>query len=133
MITPDLKISNWSHELNNAVLDKEVGISLAFLAGDDSFRSYVAEFKPGSHITAHYHPEGIEIYQILSGKGLMKTGSLLSNNDVTWNQPVDVQSGDFFTITPKMVHQLENNFSESLILIVTCSPSNLGHNRIVIK
>lgn len=126
-----LKVSHWAHELGNAIPDKAVGISLAPLAGNDSFTSYVTEIPPGVSVAAHYHPEGIEIYQILSGKGLMKTGSVTAGHSVRWEQCVDVTSGDFFTIHPGTVHQLENNSSERLILIVTCSPTNLSYNRIV--
>jgi len=130
MIT-DLKISNLDRELLNAVPDPEVGISLSFLAGNDQFASYAVELKPGAHVAPHYHPAGVEIYQILSGNGLMKTGLVLPNKSIAWNQSIEVQSGDFFTIYPGIVHKLENNSSERLILIVTCSPSNLDHNRIV--
>jgi len=130
-MTVPLQISNWSRELTHAVPDPEVGISLAFLAGNDQFTSYAVELKSGSHVSAHYHPEGIEIYQILSGAGVIKTGSITADETIKWNQPVEVQSGDFFTIHPGIVHRLENNFSERLILIVTCSPSNLRNNRIV--
>lgn len=127
----DLKISNWEHELSHAIPDKAVGISLAPLAGNDLFASYVTEIHSGACVAAHYHPEGIEIYQILSGKGFMKTGSVLADSTINWDQGVEVKSGDFFTIHPGVVHQLENNTSESLILIVTCSPTNLRYNRIV--
>jgi len=127
----DLKISNWEHELINAIPDKAVGISLSSLAGNDLFTSYVAEIALGSCVGAHYHPVGIEIYQILSGRGLMKTGSVLADKSIRWNQCVEVKKGDFFTIHPGVVHQLENNYSERLILIVTCSPTNLRHNRVV--
>jgi mannose-6-phosphate isomerase-like protein (cupin superfamily) len=131
MIKNDLKVSHWAHELGNAIPDKAVGISLAPLAGNDLFTSYVAEIPAGVSVAAHYHPKGIEIYQILSGKGLMKTGSVAADQSVKWDQCVEVTSGDFFTIHPSTVHQLENNSSERLILIVTCSPTNLSYNRIV--
>lgn len=127
----DLKVSNWEQELLNAIPDPAVGISLAQLAGNNQFTTYVAEIPSGSCVAAHYHPEGVEIYQILSGKGTMKTGSILPDESMQWNQPVEVKSGDFFTIHPEVVHQLENNSSEKLILIVTCSPTNLSYNRIV--
>lgn len=127
----DLKVCNWIHELDNAILDPSVGISLAPLAGNDLFTSYVTEILPGAHVAAHYHPEGIEIYQILSGRGFMKTGSVSTDKSISWNQGIEVGSGDFFTIYPGVVHRLENNSPEKLILIVTCSPSNLGFNRIV--
>ncbi len=133
MIETTLKISNWQDELKNAVPDKAVGISLASLAGNELFTSYVTEILPHSFVAAHYHPEGVEIYQILSGRGMMKTGSVFSNNIIKWEQPTIVQSGDFFTILPEMVHRLENNSSEKLILIVTCSPSNLTYNRVVVE
>lgn len=127
----DLKVSNWEHELCNAIPDKAVGISLAPLAGNDVFASYVTEIPSGACVAAHYHPEGIEIYQILSGKGFMKTGSVSADSTINWNQDLEVKNGDFFTIHPGVLHQLENNSSERLILIVTCSPTNLRHNRIV--
>lgn len=127
----DLKVSNWVHELSNVIPDKAVGISLAQLAGNDLFTSYVTEIRAGASVAAHYHPKGIEIYQILSGKGLMKTGTLLADQSVKWDQCVEVKNGDFFTIHPGVVHKLENNSSERLILIVTCSPTNLSYNRIV--
>ncbi|MBY0271799.1 MAG: cupin domain-containing protein [Alphaproteobacteria bacterium] len=127
----DLKVSHWAHELSNAIPDKAVGISLAPLAGDDLFTSYVAEIPVGACVAAHYHPKGIEIYQILAGKGLMKIGSVTADQPVRWDQCREVTSGDFFTIHPGIVHQLENNSLERLILIVTCSPTNLSYNRIV--
>lgn len=127
----DLKVSNWKHELSHAIPDKAVGISLAPLAGNDLFTAYVTEISPGSWVIPHYHPEGIEIYQILSGKGIMKTGSIVTDKSINWNQCTEVTSGDFFTIHPGVVHQLENNSSENLLLIVTCSPTNLSYNRIV--
>lgn len=131
-MTHQLKISNWTRELSQAVPDKEVGISLAYLAGNDQFTSYAIELTPGSHVAAHYHPEGIEIYQILFGQGLMKTGSLKVDKTIVWNTPVDVQTGDFFTIHPGIVHRLENNSSEKLILIATCSPSHIEYNRVIV-
>lgn len=118
---------NWAM----AIPDKAVGISLAPLAGKDLFTSYVTEIPPGVSVAAHYHPEGIEIYQILSGKGLMKTGSVVADQSVKWDQCAEVTSGDFLTIHPDTVHQLENNSPERLTLIVTCSPTNLNYNRIV--
>jgi mannose-6-phosphate isomerase-like protein (cupin superfamily) len=128
-----LKITNWEHELTHAIYDGAVGISLASLAGNGLFTSYVTEILPHSFIAAHYHPEGIEIYQILTGNGVMKTGIVLRDTTIKWNQPAEVQSGDFFTIHPGTVHRLENNSSENLILIVTCSPSNLTDNRVVVE
>ncbi len=127
----DFKVANWVHELSNAIPDKEVGISLAYLAGNDLFTSYVTEICSGACVAAHYHPEGIEIYQILSGRGVMKIGSVLADKSIRWDQCVEVKNGDFFTIHPGVVHQLENNSSERLVLIVTCSPTNLSYNRIV--
>ena len=128
-----LKIENLNRELINAIPDPEVGISLAYLAGDDQFASYGIELKPGAFVAPHYHPAGIEIYQILSGKGLMNTGLVGSEKSIAWDQPVEVQGGDFFTIHPHVVHKLENNSTDSLILIATCSPTNLTHNRVVVK
>ncbi|MBY0501338.1 MAG: cupin domain-containing protein [Alphaproteobacteria bacterium] len=127
------KVLNWKHELAHAIPDKAVGISLASLAGNELFTSYVTEISPQSFVAAHYHPEGIEIYQILSGQGMMKTGVVVPDNTIKWNHPTEVQSGDFFTIHPGIVHRLENNSLEKLILIVTCSPSNLVHNRVVVE
>lgn len=131
MMKNDLKVSHWAHELSKAIPDKAVGISLAPLAGNDLFTTYVTELRAGACVAAHYHPEGVEIYQILAGKGLMKTGSVASDHSVKWDQCTEVKSGDFFTIHPGTVHKLENNSSERLILIVTCSPTNLSYNRIV--
>jgi mannose-6-phosphate isomerase-like protein (cupin superfamily) len=128
----NLKISNWVEELCRALPDEAVGISLAPLAGNDQFTSYVVDLKPGSHVTPHYHPEGIEVYQILSGKGLMKTGIVIPDKGTLWDQMVEVKTGDFFTIDPGVVHELENNSLDRLILIVTCSPIHLEQNRVVV-
>lgn len=132
-MTTVLKVSNWVNEINNAIPDPAVGISLASLAGGDMFTSYVSEIPPGRCVAAHYHPQGIEIYQILEGRGLMKTGSLASDQSIQWEQSLEVKKGDFFTIYPGMIHQLENNSSDPLILIVTCSPTNLVYNRVTIE
>ena len=128
-----LKVVHWHHELSSAVADPVVGIKIAPLTGDDTFRLYITQLPPHSKITPHYHKKDIETYQIVSGNGLMHTGSVDDQEKVTWHEPTLVQEGDVFTILPGMVHQLENNSDQPLILIFGCPITHLSSDRYVVK
>ncbi len=86
-----------------------------------------------SSVTAHYHKNGSEIYQIIRGKGLIHTGLPSGNDMVTWNQSVDLKSGDCFMVDEGQVHQLENTGSESMIACFVCPAAHIGHDRFIVS
>lgn len=132
-MTCNFKISHWEHALENTLSEKTAGITLIPLAGNELFTSYVTEIYAGTHAAVHSPSEKIKIYQIMLGKGFMKTGFLLTDQSVNWNQYLEVKTGDFVTIQPGVVHQLENHSSERLVVIITCPPTTLDHKDIVIE
>ena len=93
---------------------------------------YIAELKAGKKLSAHYHKEGEEIYQILDGVGIIEIGKL-SGDTILWNGSYEVNAGDIFEVAPKMVHRLSNNGTNSLRLIFFAPASHLGEDRIFIK
>lgn len=127
------KITNWKEALNNAKADSAVGIKIAVLVEDDTFGMYVTEIIPKRKVGAHYHREGLEVYSILSGNGMLHTAFPNDQDD-----PIDIISksvvaGDFFNINPGVIHQLENTADESLILVFGCPASHLSSDRVLTK
>ena len=89
---------------------------------------YIAELQGGKKLSAHYHNEGDEIYQILEGEGMIEIGEL-SGDGVIWRDSHEVMAGDVFEIAPKMVHRLSNQSTEKLRLIFFTAASHLGNDR----
>jgi len=108
--------------------DEKTGIKIDRVTGDDRFSLYVGEILPHTWLRPHYHHHGIEIYQIIEGSGVMKTGTR-SGDRVIWEEEYPVSKGDCFTIPEETVHQLGNNTDKRLIACFTCSPSHLGDDR----
>lgn len=92
---------------------------------------YIAELKAGKKLSAHYHNEGEEIYQILDGEGIIEIGKL-SGDAIIWNGSYDVKAGDVFEVAPKMVHRLSNHETKDLRLIFFTTASHLGDDRIFV-
>lgn len=92
---------------------------------------YIAELKAGKKLSAHYHKEGVEIYQILDGEGIIEIGTL-SGDTVIWNGSYEVTAGDVFEVAPKMVHRLSNHDTKDLLLIFFTTASHLGEDRIFV-
>jgi mannose-6-phosphate isomerase-like protein (cupin superfamily) len=124
-----MKVAHWKKALETAVLDHAVGIRIAPLTDNISFGMYVTEVLPGKKVSAHYHQEGGEVYEIIRGKGMLYTAPSESPSHHT---ATAVNAGDFFNIDAKVVHQLVNTGDESLIIIFGCPGTHLGLDRIVV-
>lgn len=124
---------NFQEALTEAVTDSKVGIKIAPLTGDDTFALYVTEIPGKGKVGAHYHKEGLEVYQILSGNGTMHFGKPQSDNSVIWETPLEVKEGDFFTIPQGTVHQLRNPYQNKLVLVFGCPKSHLGTDRVIVE
>ena len=125
------EVKNIFEEMVNAPLDEKVGIKVTKITGDDSISVYSAEIAPFKKVGAHFHNSGIEIYHIVSGKGKMHTG-FMNSGTVEWAEPVEIKSGDCFTIAEKEVHQLENTGAERLVALFICRTSHLGDDRTIV-
>lgn len=95
---------------------------------DGTMAVYIAELQGGKMLSAHYHDEGDEIYQILDGEGMIEIGEL-TGDSVMWKANYQVKAGDVFEIAPKMVHRLSNQSTEDLRLIFYTAASHLGNDR----
>ncbi|MDD3169838.1 MAG: cupin domain-containing protein [Eubacteriales bacterium] len=98
---------------------------------DGTMAVYLAELKAGKKLSAHYHKEGGEIYQILDGAGTIEIGAL-SGDTIQWDCSYEVKAGDVFEIAPMMVHRLSNPGANALRLIFFTAASHLGEDRIFI-
>lgn len=119
---------NILQELKNAPVDTSANIRIVKLTGSEELSVYVAEIAAHTELNPHYHTDGIEAYQIYSGDGVMKTGTL-SDGNVIWNEPIAVSVGDFFSIEEWTVHQLCNESSLPLIAIFTCPENHVSSDR----
>ena len=123
-----MDLSNLYNLLDTAQMDEKAGIKLQRVTGDEHFSFYVAEILPMTWLKPHYHGEGIELYQIIEGEGVMKTGRN-ENNLVIWDEEYTVRKGDCFTIPEGRVHQIGNLTNLRLIAGFTCPPSHLAGDR----
>ncbi len=107
-------IYNWQIALKAAIPDLLAGISHAALCGTEEFRLHVTRLEPGTRVKAHRHMEGEELYIIVSGEGLLYTGTVDESAQT------------------EQVHQLHNTGSGPLVLIFGCPDSHLGADRSIV-
>ncbi len=130
----NLIIRNLVEETARSTFDPKVNIKIAPLVGDSTMTLYSTILGPQSSVTAHAHKEGIELYYILDGEGEICSGRLVDGDDVEWEEPKKVKSGDAFAINPGVVHQLKNtSTSKDLTLIFVCPHSHLKDDRVITK
>ena len=132
MSTPPV-VTNFIEHLNTAQMDPAVGIRIVKVTGDSQTGLYVAELGTHRSVTAHYHKNGSEIYQIIHGEGTIYTGLASGNDTVTWNRSVDLKSGDCFTVKEGQVHQLENTGSEPMVACFVCPAAHIGNDRFIVR
>jgi len=126
-------INNLFEKIESAKLDEAVGIRIAHLTGSEEFSFFGAEIGPLKKVGAHYHKSGLEIYQIVVGRGKMHLGIPDSDNNVKWTRSLNVTKGDCFTVNEGEVHQLINELDSKLVAIFGCPKSHLSTDRIVVK
>jgi len=132
-MSAEANVKNFFECLKTARIDPAVGIRIIRVTGDDQNGMYVAELEPHRSITAHYHRGGSEIYQIVHGEGKIHSGVPSSDGNAAWNNPVEVKSGDCFTVQEGEVHQLENTGSLPMIAIIVSPAAHIGHDRFIVK
>ncbi|NCB50607.1 MAG: cupin domain-containing protein [Clostridia bacterium] len=129
---PTSAVTNLYELIASAKLDPEVGIRLGHLTGSEEFSLFGAEIAPKKVLSAHYHENGEEIYQIVEGSGVMYIGELGDGGNVVWEKPFGITRGDCFTIGAGKLHQLCNNTDEKLIAVFGCSKSHLSTDRTIV-
>lgn len=127
-----IEVNNIYKALEKAKKDEAVGIKIIKLSGDDQFALYAAEIDGYKKVGAHYHTKGNEIYQIVEGRGKMYTG-LPKAKEVDWQEPLEVNKGDCFTISENQAHQLVNTDAEKLIIMFICPYTHLSTDRIIVN
>ncbi|MCT7488188.1 hypothetical protein N5T63_04595 [Aliarcobacter cryaerophilus] len=116
--------------LENAKIDKKVGIKLAKILDGESFNLYCLEIAPKKRVTAHYHSFGNETYQIIKGKAVMMIG-VQENDTIKWQEPKKMYENDCLNVKANEIHQLINTENSPLICIVTCSISHITNDRVI--
>ena len=127
-----LMIKNLYTALLDALPDPAVGISLAHLAGDKLFSVYGTEISPRSRLTAHFHRQGEEFYQVIEGKGVMLLGDAEPNDSYSKGTTAEISKGDIFIIPALTVHQLINPGPDPLIMLFSCPQSHISTDRYLV-
>jgi len=120
----------WREALEKAKPDLVAKIRHAELGGDSSWRLHVAEV--GDKVACHVHFEGHEIYEIVSGSGVMLSSPVAAAGGAFRAIRCDslsVKVGDVFSVPEGFAHQLVRSGSEPLIIIFACSDNHLGEDR----
>jgi mannose-6-phosphate isomerase-like protein (cupin superfamily) len=128
-----ISIQNIYEKIKSAPLDPAVGIRVVPLVGDDAFTLFAAEIGPRKRVGAHFHAEGLEIYQIVEGRGEMHLGKTLGDGQTEWRAVANVQKGDCFTVQAGEVHQLINDHDERLVALFGCPKSHLSTDRTMVQ
>ena len=93
---------------------------------------FIAEIDPHTKLRAHHHTSGDEAYVILDGDGIMHTQDSHPAQDRRSKAPVvstAVAADDVFTVTPGVIHSLENSSDEPLRAMFVCPESHIGNDR----
>jgi mannose-6-phosphate isomerase-like protein (cupin superfamily) len=122
------EIRNINEVLKSACTDAAAGISIGRLAGDGTISLFAAEIAEGKPLRPHYHSRGIEIYMILWGSGVMKTGKV-GDGGVTWTGERIVGEGDCFAIPEGTAHRLINTGPGTLRALFCCPADHLDGDR----
>jgi len=88
---------------------------------------FAAELRAGKKLPAHYHNQGAETYQVLSGDGTFELGQLIDGK-VSWEECLQVKEGDLFEVQAGKVHRLSGGKEDLRILFIT-PPDHLGDDR----
>ena len=132
-MTNSISIQNIYEKIQSAPLDPAVGIRVVPLVGDDAFTLFAAEIGAHKRVGAHFHATGLEIYQIVEGRGEMHLGKPLADGQTEWHAVANVQKGDCFTVQEGEVHQLINDHDERLIALFGCPKSHLSTDRTMVQ
>ena len=92
---------------------------------------FAAELKAGKKLPAHFHNQGTEIYQILSGEGTFELGRM-ADGQVKWEERSQVREGDLFEVQAGQVHRLSGGQMDLRLLFIT-PPDHLGDDRTFIE
>ena len=122
-----MEMQNINQLFDHLVKDEKSDIQMLKLT-NGIMQLLIAELKAEKKLSAHYHNEGTEIYQILSGEGKIELGKL-SGDTVIWNNSFTIKDGDVFEIMPNVVHRLSNESTEVLRMIFFAPPSHMGEDR----
>ena len=122
--------SEWKEKLSITTPDPIVGIYHAPLRGNEDYRLHVASIP--EKVGCHFHRKGNEDYAVVSGSGTLHWGKVSEsggNYTVSWETPVNVESGDNFVIPEGYAHQLAKRGESNLIILFGCPDSHLDDNQ----
>lgn len=100
------------------------GARIMQVLGDEARNFYVVELPPGHRSQAHYHRHSSQIYLIVAGNGL-----LLTSEDGEQVMATRLGRGDLIQVTAGLAHQLVNDGTAPLRLLLACDMSQLENDR----
>ncbi len=81
--------------------------------GNSNISLAEARVKPGKKTEPHLHKKSEEIYQVLSGKGILRIE----------DEEYEIERGLAVIIMPGQVHSLVNTGKEDLVVTCCCAPA----------
>jgi quercetin dioxygenase-like cupin family protein len=127
-----IKIVNAFESLNNISKDKVMMQKVGLLTGNEDMSLFIIELSQDQTLPAHYHQKGIEIYYILSGEAVIRTGTF-HNEKIEEIKKEIVKAGDTFSIHEYTVHEISNIQLESLKLLAVAPLSHNGADRYFVE
>lgn len=121
-------ILNITEALKACKVVDAANIRLVPMAGDADFTLYAAELAPFAVLRPHVHRRGNEIYQIVSGQGMIRVGRE-SGGKPLWDEELPMNPLDCLTVEPGKAHQLLNTGETPLIAVFICPADHLGTDR----
>lgn len=122
-----MKIQNINLLFDSLIQDEKSDVQMLPIT-EGTMPLILAELKTNKKLPAHYHGEGAEVYQIISGEGTIEFGELHDGN-VSWVDSLKIKEGDVFEVKPYVVHRLSNYGNEVLRMIFFAPVSHMGNDR----
>ena len=127
-----MQIHNIKQCFQDLIPDSLSDIQTSTLINNPATALIIAELKAGRKLPAHYHLQNSEIYQVLSGNGLIELGTLTAEQAVNWEKSVMIKAGDVFEVPAGKVHRLTGGDADLRLVFIT-PPAHLADDRYFIN
>jgi quercetin dioxygenase-like cupin family protein len=88
------------------------------LVGTDQVRFALLAWKPGFATVPHYHPRGVEVFQVLAGRAAFRFGDGPGKGDVIEGRP-----GSLFTSPPGEWHDITVLGGDDFYMLIAVAPN----------
>jgi hypothetical protein len=123
-----VQVTRLESEISYLHNDKS-GTRRAKVAGRGEIALYQYLLEGGKKTRSSFDPRGTQIISIKAGKGLLQTARFGHKNELSWFDEIPIEEGDYFSIPPKIVYQLEATGEEPLHYLIFSSKGSQQKDR----